>query len=191
MPYKDPEKAKANKKEYYQKNKVKMDASTKQWQKDHPEIHIQRCNRYAQTQAGKESLRKRGEKYRKTAKGKAAQKRYSQTKTRKIYLKEWLQSESGKESTLKAHLLCHYGITPDDYRRMLREQKGLCAICGKSEKNMHIDHDHETGKVRGIICVSCNHMLGRAYDDIDILLNAVQYLRKNRELKTNTYITPV
>lgn len=76
-----------------------------------------------------------------------------------------------------------YGITLEDYDEMLEAQDNACAICGKTpEENgrrLHIDHDHETGEVRGLLCHSCNMLLGFAYDNIDILLNAINYLRCN------------
>lgn len=81
-----------------------------------------------------------------------------------------------------------YGITLEDYDKMLAEQNGVCAICGKKEtrKNkytgvcrLHIDHDHENGKVRGLLCSKCNMSLGGFNDDIEILNNAIDYLLKN------------
>jgi hypothetical protein len=66
---------------------------------------------------------------------------------------------------------------------MLVSQDNKCAICGTAfedsfGKNVHVDHDHKTGKVRGLLCQGCNHLLGRAKDDPQILLNAVDYLYK-------------
>jgi len=77
-----------------------------------------------------------------------------------------------------------YKITKDDYRLMFEQQKGLCAICGKSERKskrtmLSVDHCHKTGKVRGLLCSTCNIALGAAQDDITLLQNAIEYLRKN------------
>lgn len=53
-----------------------------------------------------------------------------------------------------------YGITLLEYQSMLREQQGACALCRrKPEKRLHVDHDHETGKVRGLVCQTCNKNL--------------------------------
>jgi hypothetical protein len=60
------------------------------------------------------------------------------------------------------HLKKRYGITLDDYDAMFKKQKGLCMLCGKPEKNkrhLHVDHDHVTGKVRGLLCGVCNRAL--------------------------------
>jgi hypothetical protein len=74
------------------------------------------------------------------------------------------------------HLKHRYGITVEDYERMLAEQGGLCALC--QERNAeHVDHDHLTGRVRGLLCFCCNQGLGNFRDRADVLLLAVEYLR--------------
>jgi hypothetical protein len=80
-----------------------------------------------------------------------------------------------------------YGITLADYDRMLAEQGGACRICGSTDpqapvgkKNgvsyFNVDHCHETGAVRGLLCFQCNVGLGKFKDDPDLLLRAAQYL---------------
>jgi len=74
-----------------------------------------------------------------------------------------------------------YGMTFDDYDRMYKEQLGGCAICGKEipstwKMGVHIDHDHKTGKVRGLLCRACNHGLGNFNDNGNTLLSAWEYL---------------
>ena len=68
-----------------------------------------------------------------------------------------------------------YGITAFDFDRFLAQQKGVCAICKKNEshknkKNLSVDHDHTTGKVRGLLCHRCNTALGLFNDDIKLLI---------------------
>ncbi len=60
-------------------------------------------------------------------------------------------------------------------RPLVAEQGGLCAICQRPDPE-HVDHDHETGKVRGILCFNCNGGLGQFKDDLDALLAAATYL---------------
>ena len=61
-----------------------------------------------------------------------------------------------------AQYKCRYGITIDEYNKMLQVQNGRCAICGElpSNKRLCIDHDHNTGAVRGLLCIGCNVAIG-------------------------------
>lgn len=72
-----------------------------------------------------------------------------------------------------------YGITPADYELLYSEQKGKCAICKLPEldKSLHVDHDHGTGLVRGLLCAACNKGLGFFKDRIESLEEAIEYLK--------------
>lgn len=82
--------------------------------------------------------------------------------------------------------LTRFGITPDEFREMLIRQNGVCAICGRPErpvdprngriKSLAVDHDHESGAVRGLLCQNCNKGIGNLGDDADILISAAMYL---------------
>lgn len=77
-----------------------------------------------------------------------------------------------------------YGITRDDYNLMFSKQKGKCAICateevGRKHTHFHVDHNHTTGKVRGLLCDKCNRGLGYFNDNSDTLNNAQRYLNEN------------
>ena len=73
-----------------------------------------------------------------------------------------------------------YGITLNQYYTMIDNQKGCCAICNQSEtsknKSLAVDHDHKTGKVRGLLCSRCNIGIGNFKDNSDYLINAIGYL---------------
>ena len=75
-----------------------------------------------------------------------------------------------------------YGISLKEYYQMLADQNGLCAICGASEsetqRRLHVDHDHETGEIRGILCHRCNVALGMVQDNVKILSLMIRYLEK-------------
>lgn len=78
-------------------------------------------------------------------------------------------------------LKAKYGITLEDYERMLESQNGVCAICrtlGSQPRRQFlcVDHCHETKKVRGLLCSDCNSMLGYARDQVIILEAAIAYL---------------
>ena len=73
-----------------------------------------------------------------------------------------------------------YGISPEEQLKLYELQNKKCAICKKDidlrGKGTHIDHDHKTGIVRGLVCNPCNVGLGMFYDNSELLLNAFKYL---------------
>jgi hypothetical protein len=71
-----------------------------------------------------------------------------------------------------------YGLSEDSYQLLLIAQNGVCAICQKHQRKqrLSIDHDHRTGKVRGLLCTRCNRNLGRWYDSAALLQRAAAYL---------------
>lgn len=88
--------------------------------------------------------------------------------------------EQRRERTLR-----EYGITPEQYDTMLAEQGGGCAICGvefahRGGARLAVDHCHETGAVRGLLCSNCNQGLGKFGDDPERLDRAGMYLRAHR-----------
>ncbi len=74
-----------------------------------------------------------------------------------------------------------YGISLEEFRDMEIQSNGRCAICGNNytAKGPIIDHNHETGKIRGLLCVKCNVMLGLVGENIETLKKAIDYLNKN------------
>lgn len=83
----------------------------------------------------------------------------------------------------RRHLLKkQYGITTDEYDRMLERQGGVCAICGNGaadalRKNLAVDHCHDSGRVRGLLCSNCNIGIGKFKDDPVLLRRAIKYLK--------------
>lgn len=72
-----------------------------------------------------------------------------------------------------------YNLTQDEYHRMIVLQGNTCAICGNTfGDKVCVDHDHSTGKVRGLLCDTCNRGIGLLKDDTRILLSAISYLRE-------------
>lgn len=80
-----------------------------------------------------------------------------------------------------AKLRAKYGIDLPDFERMLAEQGGACATCRRvpDGRDLCVDHDHATGKVRGLLCDLCNRTLGQAGDDPDLLDRMAAYLRQH------------
>jgi hypothetical protein len=77
------------------------------------------------------------------------------------------------------HLRQRYGLEPDDVEALIRDQSGVCAICMKRPATQ-VDHDHNTGIVRGILCIYCNSAMGAFRDSPIIMSNAIEYLEKHR-----------
>lgn len=83
---------------------------------------------------------------------------------------------------VRKHALKKLGLTSLDEARMMVEQGFSCAICSRPFSKMpNIDHDHKTGKVRGLLCGRCNSMLGFAKDRVKTLKAAIRYLIKSRK----------
>jgi Recombination endonuclease VII len=78
------------------------------------------------------------------------------------------------------HLVHRYGIGAQQVEQMIEEQGDRCVICQRRlDDKPHVDHDHETGQVGGILCFNCNGGLGQFGDDIGRLQQAVEYLKGN------------
>ena len=80
--------------------------------------------------------------------------------------------------------LKRYGITVEYFEQMFEKQKGCCLGCGIHQddlkKSLNIDHDHSTGKVRGLLCNPCNLLLGRIEKDIKVARRLIRYILKNK-----------
>ena len=86
----------------------------------------------------------------------------------------------GKSKARDTYLRKEFGIGIDEYDRLLADQGGMCAICDASEnykgRRFAIDHCHDTGAVRGLLCDNCNRGLGLFKDNTDRLDKAIEYL---------------
>jgi len=103
---------------------------------------------------------------------------------RKQQQRDWVADNKDhfESLTRRQHLKKRYGITPEDYEKMLTEQKGKCAICNRhgqspgNKRRLDVDHCHKTGKIRGLLCNRCNQSMGKVKDDIDLLKKFLAYL---------------
>lgn len=112
-------------------------------------------------------------------------KRY-QRPERKAYCKSLYKSGS----TTAYMRMILYGITPEMYQERRKKQKNRCALCGRKEHRIHyktgkrqslsVDHNHETGKVRELLCRDCNLGLGMFQHCPNLLLKAIKYLNKHK-----------
>lgn len=125
-------------------------------------------------QANKESEIKRSKAYREANK-----------EALKIARKERQQRDPAKlkAQRRKNDLKKKYNISPEDYDKMFKDQQGRCAICNStSTKALHVDHNHETGKIRALLCYHCNVGLGHFKESLNLLDRAKEYLCKHNQV---------
>jgi hypothetical protein len=87
--------------------------------------------------------------------------------------------ERAREHQRRGDYRKSYDISIEDYEKAYKDQEGMCKICGKYHAVLHVDHNHEYGFVRGLLCGNCNRMLGMAQDNIHILKAAYEYMMEN------------
>ena len=141
-------------KEYYIKNREKLLKHAKEYQKSHKEVKSKYNKEY-------------GKKYR---------------ETHKDIAREYIKRYGLENKKLMTQIQLHnkYGMSLEDYYLLLDKQERKCAICGKTDGkiNLAIDHNHETGVVRGLLCRKCNTGLGFFLDSTNLLQKAKEYLEK-------------
>ena len=153
-------------KDYWKRNVgPKKEYDARRYSENRAEI-IERVLRYGKTEVGVAIHRKSKAKYKKSDRGIELRRVHEGTDTHKKCKK-------------KRYLIRMYNITMDDFHQMLETQNNQCSIC-KTDKpgkrGFQVDHDHETGKVRGLLCNKCNKGLGFFVDSVVVLKSAIQYL---------------
>ena len=99
----------------------------------------------------------------------------------KDYQSKWRKNNPDK--SMQYHRKCRYGVSDEKYQELLMSQDGKCAICNlapSGKKGLCVDHDHETGKVRKLLCHPCNSSLGLLNENLDTLENMKRYIIEHR-----------
>lgn len=114
------------------------------------------------------------------SRGRSSECKICHTASNKIYSRK-TQHRCHRDSWLKRK----YGITSQDYNAIYEKQGGVCAICGGTQshskrKYLEIDHDHDTGKIRALLCLNCNTTLGLVKESTEILEKAIGYLKTHK-----------
>ena len=96
-------------------------------------------------------------------------------------VKAWARKSRDKrlKKLREIHLRNKFGLTPLEYDALLNVQGGVCALCEQPPTpgiSLHVDHDHGTGEIRGLLCVRCNNALGLFREDPDLLRRAARYV---------------
>jgi len=111
-------------------------------------------------------------------------KKYALKNREKLNLisKKWNKEHPQRRKELaRKSWLKQYGLSLEEYNTLLENQNNQCCICGnvaKENKYLAVDHDHITGRVRGLLCETCNVGLGSLKDSVEILYAAIEYLSK-------------
>lgn len=91
-------------------------------------------------------------------------------------------NERNPEYKQRQHLKRSFNLSLEEFNMMRAQQDYRCAICGLHEeehgKNLCVDHDHKTGRIRALLCSHCNRMIGFARERVDVLSAAIDYVRK-------------
>jgi hypothetical protein len=123
--------------------------------------------------------RKKCRDYRRSEKGKKASRDYISSEIGIIKRKAYTKSKKAIDNRRKSRLWGDYRITEHEYTDMLDLQNGRCCICGhtnKSGKKLFVDHDHDTGKIRGLLCARCNIALGMLRESFPYADNLCEYI---------------
>lgn len=117
-------------------------------------------------------------------------KKYTEENKEKIrkYKSDYYYANREKciERDRKNHLKRKYNVTVEWYEEQLKKQNGQCKICGTTDGRgisslLHVDHNHETGKVRGLLCQSCNTGIGLFKENTELLEKAIQYVNRFKQ----------
>lgn len=166
-------------KQYRQKNKDKFKVWDKEKYQKRKEtiLENQRNNRVPYKdwpEERKEKVRENNRKY------------YQQRKQQRNDCNKRYRWENGEKIAIakrKHWLTYRYGISIDEYENLFNLQNGVCLICHKPEnrpnKKLAVDHDHATGKIRGLLCDKCNRALGYFDENIESMKEAIKYLQSN------------
>lgn len=96
------------------------------------------------------------------------------------------RSDPTIRKNIRRQQLKSFGITPERYDQILAIQNGGCSICDRRDpankkwKYFAVDHDHQTGAVRGLLCARCNFLIGKCRENTSIISSAVRYLGRNQ-----------
>lgn len=167
--------------EYYKKNKEKIRRWVKRYHRKNKEKINRRVKRYYKK--NKEKIGRQVKRYYAKNKEKYARrnKRYRIKHKEKLNRHSKRYYAKNKEKLRDLQYRRHYGISTAEVKRLQKLQKNKCAICARRfSETPYVDHDHKTGKVRGLLCRFCNTGLGMFQDSCQSLKTAITYLTADR-----------
>ena len=183
MPYRDIERKRAaDRARHFRNREVLLEQMRRRYQENKEDRNAK--NR-AWLEANMEHRRTQQKSYRKANAERIAEKDrdYREINRDQIQKNGAAWRAANKELIRSYSLRRLYGIDLEDFNRMLEEQGHLCKVCSVSEPRgngtWHVDHCHETGVVRGLLCSACNTGIGKLKDSSSVVLSALRYLLKS------------
>jgi len=181
MPYRDEAERKKYHAQYYKKHKAKISKQNADYRRRNS---VALKKKAAEWRAKNKDYTKRKNADFYPAYYCANKERIQAGRRAEYHQRKQVDPEAHERAVRKHHLQSKYGMTIDDYERLRKKQKDRCAVCGGVMKfsgplyadRAVIDHDHESGQVRGILHNRCNLLLGNFKDDVKILRSAIKYL---------------
>lgn len=178
------------------KDKAKAAEYARQWRKNHPDAVRAADQKKREKPGGKEAATDRMRRWRAAnpERAKEHSQKYKPTREkRRLYEAEYRAANRERHRKRDAvwskadraanplkyrerHLMKYYGLSLAAYDKMVVDQHGACASCRKPQTNLHVDHCHETGRVRGLLCSKCNTAIGLFGEDIALMERAALYL---------------
>jgi hypothetical protein len=157
----------------YAENRERLLNISRKWHEDNREYHNKKQREYYHSDPErKERIKERQRLYNETHREAISTQRAERYRKPRV-----------RRQVRNANLLRLYGISIEDYERMVVEQNGMCAICGTTEPKgrggFHLDHDHVTGKNRQLLCTPCNTTLGLIKESVETLSAMIQYLERH------------
>jgi len=181
---KNPERAREYNKQWRANNKERVAATNKRWRANNPGRVKEQNRRWRSNNP--ERARDDSKRWRLAHPGRGSELSVSWQKRNPEKVRQSKRAEYRRhreryiEHSRRHALKKQYGITLEDYGRVLADQGGGCAVCGERPKKFRlaVDHDHTTGVVRGLLCVKCNTTIGKM-ETLEWLVCALTYLRRH------------
>jgi hypothetical protein len=163
--------------------KEERSAYSREWNKRNPEKRLAIVRRFYAKHSEQIHAERRAYRAKNKAKLDAQKRAWEKANPEMVSMQRARRRVKAMNAKINDGLKYHYDITLERFNELLAEQGGVCAICKKLEvtsrtKRLVVDHDHKTGRVRGLLCHRCNCGLGYFKDDSSLISGALSYLSR-------------
>jgi len=162
-----------------EERKKRASEATKKWQRENPERVKSYRNIYCQSEGYKARAAQYARQWRKKYPEKTRECNRKYFQTHKLQRREYHRRI--KHKVRMWNITSKHGLSSEQYHALMNRQNSMCAICGEQlylDSRTHVDHDHSTGDIRGILCHYCNTGIGLFKDKPEVLEKAIKYLAR-------------